>query len=411
MVPSSVAFNSNDNTVGLSEALEVASSFASSEKSFFLTRSSDPTVKEAFSIKDTDGLPLFHVVNYEDGGFVLVAGDNRLQPVQAYSTKGKFTANKAAYPFGLKVWMESVQDSLRTIKNNRLEQDNETQAAWRKYSEDIKSLMATRSLDPESGLPPEADTIVGPFITDSWHQAEPYNMSLTEQIAYYSDGVSCFYYTPVIGCKPLAIARIMRYHQYPTTFSWNNMPDNTATSTTKSFLKNVHDAVKSYANLHNYPFNYYYTWIYENNEWYLERSTSVNRFFPIGSFMCSQYGYAAGTDISYSTSSYNAMKRDLIDHGLPCIISGGNYDESKGHSWICDGYHYIFEHWLDNNNEPIGVETTFLHYCWGQYETDIDTWYNTSNVSMYNMSFNHNMRLAYHLSPVDYWDNLPEPIN
>ena len=94
LVPSSVALNSDDNTVALSEAVEVASSFATSEKSFLQTRSSDPTVKEAFSINDTDGLPLFHAVNYEGGGFVLVAGDNRLMPIQAYSPKGGISAKK-----------------------------------------------------------------------------------------------------------------------------------------------------------------------------------------------------------------------------------------------------------------------------------------------------------------------------
>lgn len=397
----------DDNTVTLSLAISVASDFTKIDKSFLQTRSSDPTVKEAFSINDdTDGLPLFHVVNYESGGFVLVAGDNRLQPVQAYSTKGKFSANKAAYPFGLKVWMESVQDSLRTIKNNKLEQNIETQAAWRKYSEDIKSLMATRSLEPESGLPPEADTLVGPFITDSWHQQSPYNDNL-DYCNHYSfyNGQLVGQFKPVLGCGPLAIARVMRYHQYPTSFSWSNMPDDAPqTSYTKAFCETIHEAVRDVAS----SYSYYVT--YDQNYVLQVPAFAIPTSFQCGSFLRNEYGYASAQDNSYSISSYSAMKRDLIDHELPCIIAG-NSSSGMGHFWICDGYHYNFEHWLDNNNNPIGVETTYLHYCWGDEDTSIDGWFSPSNVTLYNSSFQYNMRLTNHISTVDYWDSTPGLIN
>ena len=388
---------SEDNTVSLSTAANIASNFTNSE-STFLTRSSAPTVKETFTISDSDKQPLLHVINYEEGGFVLVAGDNRLKPIQAYSPKGCFSANKTDYPLGLKIWMEGIKDSLKTVRNNGLKQTTETQAAWLNYTEDASATIKTRSLEPGGGMLPEADTLVGPFITDSWHQKSPYNDSLDVCAHYYGNDDFAGYYKPVVGCVPLAIARILRYHHYSNSFSWNSMPDNTATAATKSFIKDVHESVKSFAQNNDYGFSYTY---FNNSQNPL--GFGVEYGFPIGDIFTSQYGYASGYDRAYSTSSYSAMRRDLIDHSLPCIIVGQSlYNEI--HAWICDGYHYNLVYWYDNNNEPIGVINTYLHYCWGDEDPSWDGWFSSNSVYYQNASFSFNMRLTHHISPIDYWN-------
>ncbi len=388
------------NAVNIQDAIKIAQSFANTSNELISTRSSEIVVDNAFSIKGNSGNPLLHVINFKNGGFVLVAGDNRLKPVQAYSTEGLFTDRKNQYPLGLTIWIEGIRDSLNNIILNNSSQDNETRAAWFKLSDITNTAITTKSQDPSGGMLPEADTLVGPFITDSWHQKAPYNDYLDVCAHYYQNNNYAGDFKPVIGCVPLAIARVMRYHQYPGIFSWDSMPNSTASAITKTYIKSIHETVRSYAQSNNYGFIYSYFGDPQN-----PLGTGVSSNFPVGSFLCSEYGYASGMDTPYSTSSYTAMRRDLISYSLPCIIIGQSlYGDS--HAWICDGYHYNLEYWYDYNNEPIGIINTYLHYCWGDEDPSFDGWFSPNSVSYQGASYSFNMKLVYHISPIDYWNEL-----
>ena len=186
----------------------------------------------------------------------------------------------------------------------------------------------------------------------------------------------------------------MRYHGYPSSFSWSLMPeDSPQTTQTQEFIKTIHEAVRDYASGYNY-------WVMCSSP--LALGFGIPLSFPSGSFLRSQFGYASGNDQSYSTASYTAMRRDIIDHQLPCIISGESVG-GRGHAWICDGYHYNLAYWYNNQNEPIGIITTYLHYLWGDQDTSLDGWFSPTDVSLGGQSLQYNMRLTNHISPIDYW--------
>lgn len=398
--------DSNDassvNCVGIEDAIKIARSFANTSNELISTKSSEIVVDNAFSIKGNSENPLLHVINFKNGGFTIIAGDNRLMPVQAYSSSGAFSRNDNDYPLGLKIWIESIQDSLSRIKN--VEPDLNTIAAWQKFNNVTRYSQLTRSLTPEGGVLPEADTVVGPLITDSWHQESPYNDSLANTAHYYPNGGYAGTLRPLVGCVPLAIARIMRYHEYPNSFSWSSMPNSTPQSTvTPAFIKDIHQHLISFYSPST-VFSYY---VYESIFGGYSHGTGFPSTFQIGPFLRSEYSYSAAIDQSYSISSYSAMRRELIDHSLPCIIRGyvDSASYSSGHAWICDGYRYHCEHWYDENLEPIAVITTYLHYCWGKTTTTQDGWYSSNNVTLDNVEYKYNMKLTHHISPVDYWDD------
>ena len=391
------------NAVNIQDAIKIARSFANTSNELISTRSSEIVVDNAFSIKGNSVNPLLHVINFKNGGFTIIAGDNRLMPIQAYSSSGAFSRNDNDYPLGLKIWIESIQDSLSRIKD--VEPDLYTIAAWQKFNNGKRYSQLTRSLTPEGGVLPEADTVVGPLITDSWHQDSPYNDSLANTAHYYQSGGYAGTLRPLVGCVPLAIARIMRYHEYPDSFSWSSMPNSIPQSTsTKLLMRDIHQHLVSFY----YPNTALSYLVYENIYGGYSHGTGVPSALQIGSFLQSEYGYASGEDRSYSTSAYTAMRRDLIDHELPCIIRGQSSSSgtSIGHAWICDGYHYHCEHWLDANLDPFAVVTTYLHYCWGKTTTTQDGWYSSNNVSLDNVEYKYNMKLIYHISPIDYWHYL-----
>ena len=274
--PSSTSSGEKENEITLSDAIGVASHFVTSEDVFVETRSRNLSISKAFTIKDTDNNAFLHAINYDGGGYVLISSDNRIMPIQAYSSEGEFSSDPKSYPLGLSIWMEGVLDSLKIIKSQNKEVDKATMAAWSHYLEGPINHTFTRSQTPEGGMLPEADTIVGPFLSDKWHQESPYNDNLDSCPHYYLSGEYAGIYHPVVGCAPLAIARVMRYHNYPTSFEWNNMPDDTPqTSTTKAFIKTVHDNVKSYFSSYSYN-------VLQNSPLYLGFGVPLN--YPIGAF-------------------------------------------------------------------------------------------------------------------------------
>lgn len=63
-----------------------------------------------------DGEPYYFIINYEGGGFIILAADKRSEPLLAYSFDSNFALDEANMPDGLIDWKNStigLIDSLR----------------------------------------------------------------------------------------------------------------------------------------------------------------------------------------------------------------------------------------------------------------------------------------------------------
>lgn len=389
------------NYVSMSMAVDVANNYAKDKRIIIPTRGDAVQVKNTFTVRGTDDSPILHAVNFDGGGFTLVSSDNRLMPVLAYSSEGEFSFSNFSSPLGLRIWVEAVKNMIEEAESKGEEPDPGIAVMWQKFSSEPRSGLRTRSLTPEGWPPPEADTLVGPFINDSWHQDVPYNDSLdiAPHYDYYDSTYYKGLYKPVVGSLPLAIARVMRYHQYPSSFYWSSMPNTTPQTTgTKLFIKDVHYKVKNYCLNHNYRFNYSI----------LDGAPiiDVDRLFPIGTFLQSQYGYASGEDLGFAAGYYEDMRREMIDHELPCILFGYDANQDIGHSWICDGYSYNCVYLntpSDPDEEQEYLISTYLHHRWGQQNTSYDGWFWATNYNLNGLNLRYQMRLARRISPIDYW--------
>lgn len=102
--------NSNDkktkeNIVNSETAQNVAFFYLHKNKNVPNTRSrqaEEVKIKNTFSINDENEEPIIHVINYEGGGFAVISGDNRIEPMLAYADEGTFGDNELYYPKGLK---------------------------------------------------------------------------------------------------------------------------------------------------------------------------------------------------------------------------------------------------------------------------------------------------------------------
>jgi hypothetical protein len=122
----------------------------------------------------------YYVFNIDDGGgFVIVSGDDRTQPILGYTGHGTFDA--ARLPGNMRLWLAGMADEVMLLQRS----DEDGAAGARRRAE---ALVSTKEYVPT-------------LIATSWNQDYPYNK-------YCPEGC-------VTGCVATAMAQVMKYHEWP----------------------------------------------------------------------------------------------------------------------------------------------------------------------------------------------------
>ena len=121
--------------------------------------------------------PGYYVFNAEDGGFVIVAGDERMPEILGYSDHGQI--DEASAPCGLKWLLGCYEQMAKNAESNNIN--------------------PSRSRTRSDKAP------VAPFVSTTWGQSTPYN-AMCPRV----DGAKC-----VTGCVATAMAQIMNYYCWP----------------------------------------------------------------------------------------------------------------------------------------------------------------------------------------------------
>jgi hypothetical protein len=171
-------------------------------------------VKSVETFKDAAGKALYHVVYLKPAGFVIVAGDDGVEPVIAVVKQGRFDPS-AKNPLGAMI----SRDLPVRVGHARAKAAT---AAGLKHQSEWQALQQA-ALDGAQGkgLPTGAitDLRVAPIVQTLWSQATDDGST---------NGAACYnFFTPpfaagnaanyVCGCVATAMAQLMRYFQYPTT--------------------------------------------------------------------------------------------------------------------------------------------------------------------------------------------------
>ena len=96
--------------------------------------SSTNEIKEIETVADEDNSPLFYVINYKTGGFIIVSSDLRTMPVLAYSETGDLDSKQAPSVNGLKIWFDFAKNQIKSIKKETYGADSIVTKEWRKYA-------------------------------------------------------------------------------------------------------------------------------------------------------------------------------------------------------------------------------------------------------------------------------------
>ena len=312
-----VAANMSAATVDATAAQDAAVRFMNSKAGTrFMASNANLrlTYTEGSSVKA--GAAAFYVFNYDEGGFVIVAGDDRAEEILGYGD-GNLDMDKI--PANMRWWLSTYKEQIDFLFKNpdlKVKKLNESSEALR------------------------ASTVVSPLLTCIWDQDAPfYNQCPTRS------GVHC-----LTGCVATAMAQVMYFWKYPaqapalsayttatrrismpalsaTTLNWNNMIDDYTGSYTNAQATAVATLM-----------------LYCGQSCYMDYDTESNG--GSGAYSDDQltgmkaFGYNSGATYvqrkNYTDAQWTAMMLEDLQAGRP-ILYGGD-DGTYGHAFVVDGY-------------------------------------------------------------------------
>ena len=275
----------------------------------------------------------FYVFNAGgDGGYVIVSGDDRTEPILGYVDHGTFDPDNI--PENMRSWLQLYADQIKYIVENDLQPG----------SPELKKrnrVVATKHSVPE-------------LLTTRWNQGHPYNLTCPKY--YKGDGTQHY---PASGCVATAMAQVVYHYKFPEKTK-AVIPSHSNTYT-------LDDGTKKTVTMKAIPRNTKIYWedmldTYNCNDSHAHdaadtavanlvmycgqgvkmgyggssgASTSNARNFFVTYFGYSESAYWGGRG-SYSIDEWFDMLYHEIELGYPVLYAG--HSSGGGHAFVLDGF-------------------------------------------------------------------------
>lgn len=344
-----------------------------------------------YTEKTDSGTDACYVFNCQPKGFVIVAADDRMQPILAFSTESSF--NLIAAEEGPRVFLDAYRCDLQTAIAQNMEQSAEIQAQW-------------VSLEQTGRLTNRGNRTIGPLCTSTWHQTQLYNDQCPADPEGYNGHVKS-------GCVANAMAQIMRYWEWPKTGVGQHSYYCYGYGSTSYGTLSVNFGEAEYHYEFMPDFLDYTSPQYEVDAVaLLEYHAGVSVDMSYGPNASGAYtDDSVDAFIQYFRYASNASRIDRdyytdsqwieeliteIDNGHPMLYSAYSYSKDGtrgGHAFVCDGYD----------------ENQFFHFNWGWQGFD-NGFYSINAMNLTHHEYNYNHYTTIDLEPnVDYY-NQPMPV-
>lgn len=320
--------------LGQNEAISLATSFLQSK----LNQTGNSRTLAGIAqcdLKSSGEKNLYYIINFDEGGFVILSADKRFYPVLAYAYDGNFELDNI--PENCNTWLAAWESEiLYTLENENVLLTDQSKA-WENLTTEGQAVKGAKG--------------VAPLTTCRWSQTEPHNQMCPADPDSY-DG-----HTPV-GCVALAMAQLMYYYRFPASGAgtvlytppyklgiygpqyvnfaeaFYNWP------ATTDLCRETNDAIAQLC---------YHTGVSVKTG-YMPESSGAN-INSVSAALSEHFNYQADdylprVDVS-GTAAWTAMLIENLDKGQPVI-----YRSSMGwggHVYVCDGYQ----------------DSTHFHFNWG----------------------------------------------
>jgi len=280
----------------------------------------------------SDNEEIYYVFS-SGNGYIIVAADDAVYPVLAYSFEKNYSTKNMPPEFSS--WMSTYEDQIVHIRKNKIMADHRITETWRNYTSDF---------NPATYLKSNTKS-VAPLLISTWDQGTYYNYLCPADPA----GAGGHVYT---GCVATAMAQVMYYYRYPmvgsgthsyysdygtlsanfgaTTYNWNEMQNEIGGKYNYSMaLIQLHCGIAINMN-------------------YSPDGSGAQMWNDVEA-MKSHFGYSSSTQLVYKDdhpTDWADLIRSDLDNKRPVQYAG--YGEG-GHAFVCDGYQ----------------GTDFFHFNWG----------------------------------------------
>lgn len=316
-------------------------------------------------VPDKNKNTAFYIINYEGGGFVILAADKRSEPILAFSDEHNFNMDSEYFPTGLVGWLYNSKENIEKYRDGQLDFEPEAAMKWKDLKNGGADVITYRKVEPEE---PDCTPYViqkGPFLETTWGQGCGYNSLTPSMTCGHCNNA----YT---GCVATAMAQIMKYHQFPSSYNWSNMPNSYGTTSTAGLMRDLGIAVNM-----NYTCDG-------------SRASTKNE---VASSFKNDFGYSSAT---YSDYNYQTVKNEL-NNNRPVVLRGGRDSGwwifgqySDGHAWVSDGFlSYI---------DPCWGSTLKFNMNWG-WDGTYNGWYSFNNFNPGDHTFNYKTGMVYNIKP------------
>jgi hypothetical protein len=319
---------------------------------FLATRVANAVFKSQVSLErvslslpgDQQERPGYYIFNTAgQNGFVIIAADDAVKPVLAYSTERSFDPENLSPE--VSYWLEGYRSQIQYAEEHNLAQTPSIRAAWADLTKPVKP--AAKEFKVVSSFP---------LVQTQWDQSPNYN-DMCPYDNQYNDRT-------VTGCVATGMAQVVKYWNSPatgsgfhsynsqsygtlsadfgsTTYQWNSMPNS---------ISSANDAIATLM---------------------FQLGVSVDMSYGVGSQggsaayvvssqspiqNCAEYalktyfGYTNCQGVvreGYSDNQWIALLKGELDNSRPILYAG--FGSGGGHCFVCDGY--------DQNN--------MFHFNWG----------------------------------------------
>ncbi len=361
-------------------------------------------IRDVVTFNDDLGEPLYHVVELEPEGFVIVSGDDGVEPIIAFVPRGEFDPSHET-PLGAMVSQDVPQRV--AVARGREVSGKGLAPAQQKWA-DLDKIIPDGAVAPK--LAEVSDERVTPFIESNWGQR-------TE-----GHGELCYnlFTTPThypSGCVATAMSQVMYHYRYPNTeigtesfqisvdndpeqrnllggdgsggaYNWALMEDG------PEILEQTHRDAIGYL-LHDTGVSVYTA--YSSRVSIANTLRVADRLLDLFDYANAKKGISASY-VELPADARNTMTNPNLDAGLPVIFSVKYHDVEAdvwfGHAVVSDGYGY------DN-------QTLYHHLNMGWSGND-DAWYNLPDIDADNFALNLVQSCVYNIYIPDNDDNTSE---
>jgi hypothetical protein len=348
----------SENFISLTQAKEIALNLRFSKGNSKLIGSIKP-------LKDHKGQSVFYVVNYKGEGFVLIAADNRSEPILGYSESNNFKMEDltSMYPEGLQFWIQKTKADIQELRMSSDKQTTEVKNLWKK--ENLYNEIFNNQVLRDTRKKGRID-FIGPLTTTRWRQTGGFNALLPT--------IKCNDRNKRVysGCLPIAVAQFMKYYKKPSTYAWSKMPNNTPSVETKQLIKDIHDRMNQ---LNPYTIKY-------------KCNVTTMGYYPMANLLKQRFSYRNLYQGAYDEYTLvNKLKEKQI-----VLLSGNDPNRNyAGHMWICDGFKTKFK--IRSDGRKVVDHYEFhMNWGWGGYSNGWFSSKTLGKVGGYN--FNHRMLMT-----------------